>query len=91
VEGCGGSQEDYQLESLSAVEGNGSASALLHEYVTMSPIPSLIKLPNRHHKEEHVATFLPGVKPRGCEYSAAKERRGLNQITIYYSQVINKT
>lgn len=42
----------------------------------MFPVPSLIVLPNQHHIEEHVGTFPPGAKPRGCEYIAAKERKG---------------
>lgn len=40
--------------------------------MTASPTPSLIELPNQPHTEEHAGTFLPEVKPRGCEYIAAR-------------------
>lgn len=76
------SQVDCQLDYHYAVEGHGSASALLHECGRLSPTPSLIELPNLHHIEEHVATSLPGVKTQACGCIAA------NTIVCYssYSQ-----
>lgn len=72
-EGCVGSQEDLQLDLLSAVAVRGSAGALPREYVTASPVPSWIELPIQHRIEEHVVPFLPGGMPQGYECIAAED------------------
>lgn len=71
----GGWQEHCRLDCLCAVEGHGSAAALLRECVTMSPTRSLIELPTQHHKEGRVGTFPLEVKPQVCEYIAAMENK----------------
>jgi hypothetical protein len=78
IHGCegehGDSKEDSQLDSLYAVEGRGSVSGPLHEYVILFPTLSLIEPPDQHHIMGHVVTFPPGVRPQGCGYIAATKK-----------------
>lgn len=82
IHGCegehGDSKLDSQPDSLSAVEGRGSASDPLHEYVILFPTLSLIKPPDQHHIMGHVVTFPLGVRSQRRGYVAAKEKQGIN-------------
>lgn len=89
IHGCegehGDSKEDSQLDSLYAVEGRGSVSGPLHEYVILFPTLSLIEPPDQHHIMGHVVTFPPGVRPQGCGYIAATKKR--HQSTKLISEI----